>query len=53
MAKMVTNFAIKILKDVPNTGKVCNFTDINTQSKEMQLYAKIACQLGLMGLESD
>ena len=53
MAKMVTNFAIKILKDVPNTGKVCNFIDMKTQTKEMQLYAKIACQLGLMGLESD
>lgn len=50
MAKMMSNFAINTLGLQPNTGTVCNFTDMNNESDEMKFYAGLACQLGLMGL---
>ncbi len=54
MAKMVSQFAIKVLKMKPDTKKTsCTFPDMNNESKEMQFYATIACQLGLMGLDTD
>lgn len=52
-AKMMTNYAMNVLKKEPNTSKVCTFDDMNDQSLEMQTYAILACQLGLMGLETD
>ena len=48
MAKMISNFAMTTLGLKPNTGMVCNFTDMGKQSDEMKAYAKVACQLGLM-----
>ena len=53
MAKMISEFAIRVLKIKPDTTKSCTFTDMKTQSKEMQFYATLACQLGLMWYESD
>ena len=53
MAKMLSNFAINSLGMQADTGKVCNFTDMGTESKEMQFYAILACQLGLMGVKPD
>jgi hypothetical protein len=53
MAKMITNFAIRIAGMVPDISRQCNFTDIANQSTEMKLYIKLSCQLGLMGLKSD
>jgi len=50
---MISEFAIKILGKKPDTTRSCVFTDIATQSDEMQFYMKISCQLGLMGLNSD
>ena len=32
---------------------VCDFTDMKDESFEMKFYANLACQLGLMGLDSD
>jgi hypothetical protein len=29
---------------------VCSFADISNQSSDIQLYIKLACQLGLMGV---
>jgi hypothetical protein len=49
MAKMMVNYAIKVLNITPNTGLACSFTDIAKQTAEMQGYVKLACQLGLMG----
>ncbi len=49
MAKMMTNFAIKTLQIPLNTWAKCDFPDMGNQSEEMQLYAKLSCQLGLMG----
>jgi hypothetical protein len=54
LAKMVSQFAIKVLKMKPDTKKTsCTFSDMNNESKEMKFYATIACQLGLMGLDTD
>ena len=53
MAKIMVNYAVNVLHKVPNTWVVCNFTDISNESKEMKFYAKLACQLGLMWLQSD
>jgi hypothetical protein len=50
MAKMMSNFAVNTLGIRPDTGTVCNFTDLNKESDEMKFYANLACQLGLMGL---
>jgi hypothetical protein len=48
MAKMMVNYAIKVLKMTPNTGLVCYFSDVSIQTPELKLYIKYACQLGLM-----
>lgn len=52
IAKMISQFAINVLGKKPDPKKNCNFTDIKNESTELQRYAKIACQLGLMGLDS-
>lgn len=53
LAKMISNFAIKELKKTPNTWMICNFTDMNNETTEMMFYSKLACQLGLMGLDNN
>lgn len=53
MAKMISNFAISLGGLVPNTGKNCTFNDISNQSSELRFYIKLACQLGLMGLNTN
>jgi len=50
VAKMISNYAIKVLKRTPNTWAICSFGDIADQTSEMQLYIKLSCQLGLMGI---
>ncbi len=50
MAKMMVNYAINVLDKTPNTWLVCSFADISNQSSDIQLYIKLACQLGLMGV---
>ncbi len=52
LAKMISNFAIHVLDQKPNTSMVCDFTDMGNETAEMQLYAKVACQLGLMWLDA-
>ena len=53
LAKMISNFAIKQMSRVPNTWMKCNFTDMDTENTEMKFYSKLACQLGLMGLDAN
>lgn len=36
MAKMMSNYATEVLNLVPNTGKVCSFNDIGTETPELQ-----------------
>jgi len=50
MAKMMVNYAIKVLDKPINTWALCIFNDTTDQSTEMRLYIKLACQLGLMGI---
>lgn len=49
MAKMLVNYAVKVLGLQPNTWLNCAFNDITDQSAEMKWYIKLACQLGMMG----
>ncbi|HMS91049.1 MAG TPA: hypothetical protein PKC87_02430 [Candidatus Absconditabacterales bacterium] len=50
MAKMMSNYATEVLNLIPNTGKVCNFDDINGETEELKGFITKACQLGLMGV---
>ena len=52
MAKMMVNYAVKVLWLKPDTTKTCNFSDINNQTPEMQGYIKLSCQLGLMWVDN-
>ena len=53
MAKMMTEFAIKILHKKPDFTATCSFTDTGKDSEELQFYMRTVCQLGLMWLKSD
>ena len=53
MAKMMVNFAVRVLSRLPDTNKVCPFNDIANESTELQGYMRLACQLGIMGIEAD
>jgi len=50
MAKMISNFAIKLGGFTPDISKKCEFNDIANQNTEMKFYIKLSCQLGLMGI---
>jgi len=51
MAKMMVNYAIKVLNKTINTGLVCEFDDIFNETAEMRSYIKFACQLWLMWVD--
>ena len=53
MAKMMSNYAVEVLGLTPDTSMDCDYSDMSNQTVEMQDYAVEACQLGLMGLNSD
>lgn len=53
LAKMIGEFSIKVLWNKPDKNKVCNFNDMWNETKEMQYYAKLSCQLYLMWLRPD
>lgn len=50
MAKMMVNYAIKVLHLQPDTSRVCEFLDTATLGPEIQAYITLSCQLGLMGV---
>lgn len=52
-AKMVTNFATKVMNKQPDTSLNCSFADMQNESSEMKNYATLVCQLWLMGMKSD
>lgn len=54
-AKILSNFAIKVLGLVPEVGKKwCNnFNDIDWDTEELKWFMKTACELHLMWLEAD
>jgi len=53
LAKMVTNYAINVLGKKIDTKKLCAFEDLWHETSEMRVYIKTACQLGLMGQNTD
>ena len=55
LAKMIVEYAVTIVGLYPDIAKEwCDqYNDMEDQSSEMKFYSKIACQLWLMGLESD
>ncbi|MEI7562684.1 MAG: hypothetical protein WCJ39_03030 [bacterium] len=53
LAKMMVNFAIKQLGKTPNTGLNCSFNDMKNETLERQQYARLACQLHIMGHNPD
>jgi len=53
MAKMVVNYANKILKTPLNTGNICIFKDMGNETTEMKYYTRVACYLGIMGIKPD
>lgn len=50
MAKMMVNYAEKVLGKTPDYLLPCSFSDISDQSTELKGYIIQACQLGLMGV---
>lgn len=53
LAKFLTMYAVAVLDMKPDMTRLCTFSDMTSQSAEMQLFAKTACQLWLMGLKQD
>lgn len=49
-AKMMSTYATKILGKVADNNKVCAFTDLGNQSKELRDFAILSCKLGIMGI---
>ena len=43
MAKIMVNYALKLLNKTPNTWLLCEFKDMNNEPMEMKFYAKLAC----------
>ena len=53
LAKMISQFAVKVMNMKIDTTKACSFSDIGEETPEIQLYIKVACQLGLMGYDDN
>ena len=51
MAKMLSQYAINILKKTPDTTKTCKFSDVSEQlDADYNNWVTLACQLGIMGV---
>lgn len=50
MAKMMVNYAVKVLELQPDTWANCRFDDIDHLNAELKWYITLACQLHLMGV---
>ena len=53
MAKMFVEFAGGVLGRTADTTKVCVYSDMDDQDDEMQMFARLACQMGIMGVAPD
>lgn len=51
VAKMISEFALKVVGITPDETKVCEFNDIRNEDPELQYYIKLSCQLWIMGLD--
>lgn len=52
VAKMVSEFAIKIVWLSPDETKDCKFKDIKKEDPELKYYMELSCKLGIMWLDS-
>jgi len=52
-AKMISNYAVNVMGMTPDTTLQCEFNDMVGEDAEMQMYVKMACQLGLMGYKGN
>lgn len=52
-AKIISEFAMKRFNLKPDTTRKCYFPDMANENGERKKYAKLACQLGIMGLKKD
>lgn len=50
-AKMISEFALKVVWLIPDETRICTFTDISKEDPELQYYMKLSCQLWIMGLD--
>ena len=53
LAKMMSEYATKVVGLTPDTTRKCNFSDMQNQTEEFKKYAIMSCQLGLMWLKTD
>ena len=53
MAKMMSEYAIKILGKQPVMVKKCSFQDLTWVAFDLQLYVQKVCQLWIMGVEAN
>ena len=53
LAKMISQFAIKVVGLAPDPSRDCLHDDVSEESDEMQHFIRIGCELGLMGLQYD
>lgn len=53
MAKMMVNYAKNVLGKQANINIPCGFVDIQDQSAELQEYIIEACQMGIMGVNTN
>jgi hypothetical protein len=49
---MLSNFAINLLKKIPNTSKECKYPDIQGYG-DLTNRMIVSCQLGIMGVNVD
>jgi len=52
-AKFISTYAIVALNKKPDTARRCIFNDVWSTTVEMQTFAKISCELNIMGLEQN
>lgn len=53
LAKMISEYALKVVKRKPDNRLSCLFNDIENETLETKYYTKLACKLGLMGRHAD
>lgn len=53
LAKMISEYAMKVLKLKPDNRLVCAFNDLEEETLETIYYTKLACKLWLMGRHAD
>lgn len=53
LAKMISEYALKVLKLKPDNRLTCLFDDLEDETLETKYYTKLACKLWLMGRHAD